>query len=133
MYTASVTLAIYALSCFCLLFGVIRMRSELCLPWLIVTMIGLLLTMDLMVLHCNTIVQAVGGITNYWIICGLIVSFDVLIWLCVHTYYRTLCRMKKLHECAVIPIPCAATAPTYYHHQLNSNEKEAMLVGLSSA
>lgn len=67
MYTASGISAIYALSSFFLLFGITRNRSELMLPWLIVDMIGLLLTMDLMFLfsHGCSIIDFIGGMRNY--------------------------------------------------------------------
>lgn len=135
MYTASAISAIYALSSFCLLFGVTRSRSDpwLLLPWLIVDMVGVLLTMDLMLLfsHGCTIVDFIGGITNYWVLCGAVLAFDIFTWFIVHAYYLTLCRMKKLNECAVIPIPCPSQ-PYYYQRPPQYNEKDAMLMGLSS-
>lgn len=129
MYTASAISAIYALSCFCLMFGIMRNRSELLLPWLIVDMVGVLLTMDLMLLfsHGCSVVSMMGGITNYWILCGAILTFDIFTWFIVHSYYLISCRIKKLTESAVIPIPCPA-AP-YYYQSPSYTDKDAMLVG----
>lgn len=134
MYAASAVSAIYALSSFCLMFGITRNRSELLLPWLIVDMVGVLLTMDLMLLfsHGCSVISFIGGIINYWILCGAILAFDIVTWFIVHAYYLTLCRMKKLNECAVIPIPCPA-APHYYQRPPNYNEKDAMLSAVSNA
>lgn len=136
MYTASAISVIYAVSSFCLLFGVTRSRSApwLLLPWLIVDMVGVLLTMDLMLVfsHGCTVIDFIGGMTHYWMLCGAILAFDIFTWFIVHAYYLTLCRMKKLNECAVIPIPCPA-APYYYQRPPSYNEKDAMLAGICSS
>lgn len=140
MYTASAISCIYALSSFFLLFGITRNRPQLMLPWLIVDMVGVLLTMDLMFLfsHGCSIIEMIGGLRSYWTLCGAILAFDIFTWFIIHAYYVTLCRMKKLNECAVIPIPCAAPgtffgkSPYSYQHHFN-NEKSDVLLGVTSS
>lgn len=67
MYTASAIASIYALSSLCLIFGITHNKSEFILPWLVVDMIGVLLTIDVMFYfsHGCAIIDFVGGSRNY--------------------------------------------------------------------
>lgn len=134
MYIASAISAIYALSSYCLLCGIFRSWSALLLPWLIVDMVGVLLTMDLMLLfsHGCSVVAYLGGPTNYWVMCGAILCFNFFNWIIIHAYYSTL---KKIHECAVIAIPCpcpTASATPPYYYQRPPGLKDSMLLGYPS-
>lgn len=140
MYTAFAISCIYALSSLFLLFGITRNRPQMMLPWLIVDMVGVLLTMDLMFLfsHGCSIMEFIGGSRNYWFICGAILTFDIFTWFIIHAFYLTLCRMKKLNECAVIPIPCPAPGAflgksPYSSYQHHFSEKNEMLMGITSS
>lgn len=153
LYIATAIATIYLFSCIGLFFGTLKNRAELMLPWLVLDLIGFLLTIALLIMSSGYIVVDIVGpfiyckISNFYpafqelnfrftgSFCCSILLFDIVIWFVVHAFYLTLCKMKKLNESAMIPIPpCPppnSTIPKYYYSsekiQLNGGDYKHLL------
>uniref|UniRef100_A0A336LTB6 CSON000734 protein n=1 Tax=Culicoides sonorensis TaxID=179676 RepID=A0A336LTB6_CULSO len=108
LYIGTSISVIYLLSCLGLLIGTLRKRAELMLPWLILDSIGAILVLAVMVAAANSefnVLYYSGGEIQYWIFCGIMTTFNLVIWLIVQAYYKTLRQMNKMRHVAAVPIP----------------------------
>lgn len=128
LYGCATLAATYVFACLGLLFGTVKYRSELMLPWLVLHMIGGAVMFVLYIVYANPLgYEMVGGcktiyceyiyfakchwqITNDYFNAGLmfvmVTLFDVTHWTLTYRFYVTLKMLKKLTKSATVAIPC---------------------------